>query len=59
MLYVVRKAITQPASTLIAPSVSIHQVLLDFAKMEAYLGDRAQAIKIFETAVKRFPTQDR
>ena len=37
----------------------LSQVLLDFAKMEAYLGDRAQAVKLFETTVKRFPTHDR
>ena len=40
------------------PQLSL-QVLLDFAKMEAYLGDRNEAVKLFETAVKRFPTHDR
>ena len=35
------------------------QLLLDFAKMEAYLGDKNQAVKLFETTVKRFPTHDR
>ena len=40
------------------PQLSL-QVLLDFAKMEAYLGDRNQAVKLFETAIKRFPTHDR
>lgn len=41
-----------------APQQSL-QVLLDYAKMEAYLGEKENAIKLFETAVKRFPTHDR
>ena len=40
------------------PQLSL-QVLLDYAKMEAYLGEKNLAIKLFEVAVKRFPTHDR
>jgi len=41
-----------------APQQSL-QVLLDYSKMEAYLGEKEYAIQLFETAVKRFPTHDR
>lgn len=59
---VTARACYERALTATPPQKSL-QLLLDYAKMEAYsphaVGDKDNAIKIFEIAVKRFPTQER